>query len=326
MGKAHNPRHGSMQFWPRKRSRRMIARVRSFINVKENKPVAFAGFKAGMSHISYIDQYNNSLSKGEEISSAVTIIECPPLKVYGVRFYKSFAEDGIKVVYESLTKESTKELSRAVHVTKKTASLETIPEYDYIRLIVYTQPKLTAFGRKKPDLFEVAISGSKEDQLKYAKENIGKEIKVSDVFKEGDFVDVHGVTKGKGYQGTVKRYGVAIQRPKKEKIKRGVAARSGGWCAQGHMMYRVGTPGQMGFHQRTELNKQIVKISDNPKEINPKGGIIRYGVINSTYMLLKGSVIGPKKRLLAFTFASRPKKNVSQINVKKISIESHQGK
>jgi large subunit ribosomal protein L3 len=36
---------------------------------------------------------------------------------------------------------------------------------------------------------------------------LGKEIKVQDVFKEGDFLDAVGTSKGKGFQGVVKRYG-----------------------------------------------------------------------------------------------------------------------
>ena len=46
----------------------------------------------------------------------------------------------------------------------------------------------------------------------------------------------------------------------------------------------------MGFHQRTEYNKLIMKIGNNGSEITPKGGFLRYGVINTEYVIVKGSV------------------------------------
>ena len=56
---------------------------------------------------------------------------------------------------------------------------------------------------------------------------LGKEIKVEDVFESGVSVDVHGITKGKGFQGTVKRFGVPIRQHKAEKTKRGIGTHLG---------------------------------------------------------------------------------------------------
>ena len=50
---------------------------------------------------------------------------------------------------------------------------------------------------------------------------IGKEIIIDEVFKEGAFLDVHGVTKGKGFQGPVKRHGIMLRHHKSEKSRRG---------------------------------------------------------------------------------------------------------
>ena len=55
MGQSHAPRHGSMQFWPRKRARRMYPRVRSWADCKDAKPLGFAGYKVGMTHVIYVD-------------------------------------------------------------------------------------------------------------------------------------------------------------------------------------------------------------------------------------------------------------------------------
>jgi large subunit ribosomal protein L3 len=68
----------------------------------------------------------------------------------------------------------------------------------------------------------------------------------------------------------------------------------------------------MGFHPRTEYNKKIVKISQQPEEINSKGGIVRYGVVRNTYMMVHGSVAGPEKREVVLTTAYRPNKTVKE--------------
>lgn len=315
-----------MQYWPRKRSRRPTPRVRSSPESKEAKITGFAGYKAGMTHITYIDEDKNSISKNDEVVTPVTIIECPPVMPFSVRFYKNEA-DGNRIVKEVSIQTKNKDLKKRLRVPKtKEADLKEVPEHDEVRLLVSTQPKLAGFGKKKPDVFEVVVGGNKEAQLEYAKANLGKEIPVKDIFNEGDIIDLHGITKGKGYQGPVKRFGVKIQRPKKEKIKRGPGARSGGWTSQGHMMYRVATAGQMGYHQRKECNKQIVKISENPKEVNPKGGLVNYGQVKSTFMLVTGSVMGPKKRFIRLSPASRNHINRTQIVPNYISTESKQRK
>ncbi|MCK5630480.1 MAG: 50S ribosomal protein L3, partial [Nanoarchaeota archaeon] len=64
-------------------------------------------------------------------------------------------------------------------------------------------PSLTGIGKKKPEMFEIAVGGNKEDQLNYAKSMLGKEINVADVFKGGQQLDIHAITKGKGVQGPV---------------------------------------------------------------------------------------------------------------------------
>ena len=89
MPKAHNPRHGSMQFWPRVRAKRIYPRVKGFAPAaKEAKLQGFAGYKAGMTHIIITDSRKNSPTKGEDISVPVTVVECPPVKIAGFRIYK----------------------------------------------------------------------------------------------------------------------------------------------------------------------------------------------------------------------------------------------
>ena len=144
------------------------------------------------------------------------------------------------------------------------------------------------------------MSGTVSDKIKFVKENHDKELLVNNLFKDGENVDVHAVTKGKGLQGPVKRFGVDFKAHKTEKGVRRVGT-LGAWSGQGHVLYRVPHPGQMGYHLRTEFNKQIFKISTKPEEVNPKGGWTHYGVVKSTFIAIKGSVAGAEKRAILFT-------------------------
>ena len=132
---------------------------------------------------------------------------------------------------------------------------------------------------------------------------LGKEIAIADAFEAGNSVDVHGITKGKGFQGTVKRFGVPVRQHKAEKTKRGIGT-LGSWTPK-RVEYSVAQPGKMGYHLRTEYNKQILKLAVKP-DINPKSGIHKYGLLRHPYLLLKGSVPGPKKRAMVLTPSLRP--------------------
>nr|AJS12251.1 50S ribosomal protein L3P [uncultured archaeon] len=317
------PRHGSMQFWPRKQVDRVVPRIRSWPD-GDSKILGFSGYKVGMTHVFITDTKKASLTKGEEIFCPVTVVECPPIKVAGIRFYKK-DNYGLNAVSDVYADNLDKELARTIILPKKKKATEP-SNFDDIRLIVYTQPKNTSIGKKKPEVYELGIKGKKEDKLKNAKELLGKEISVKDVFKPGQLVDVHGITKAKGFQGPVKRFGVSLRRHKSEKTKRGPGS-LGGWQGQAHFMYRVAHAGRMGYHQRIDSNKLVIKVSDEPKEINPKGGFIRYGNVKNTYVLIKGSIAGTSKRSLIFTFPLRGNLNnisTDSPQVQYISLESKQ--
>lgn len=309
MGKKIAPRHGSLQYWPHKRAKRPYTRVRSYAEFKEPKILGFAGYKAGMTHIMLTDNSPNSLTKGNDISCPVTVIECPPLKVASVRFYKKNLSK-VVLATEILSDKLDKELARKIRIPKKiTKKFEDIKDFDEVRLLVYTQPKIAGIGKKKPEIFEVGIGGSKEEALAYAKENLGKEIAVSDALAEGQQIDAHAVTKGKGYQGAVKRFGINLRARKSEKTKRGVGS-LGPWKAQAHIMWKIPAAGKHGFFTRTEFNKWLLKIGKEPKEINVKGGFLRYGELKTDYVLLKGSIPGSEKRLIRMNYAIRPNHKV----------------
>jgi large subunit ribosomal protein L3 len=70
-------------------------------------------------------------------------------------------------------------------------------------------------------------------------------------------------------------------------------------------MYSVPRAGQTGFHQRTEYNKQVVKIGQEGKDVTPKGGFIRYGEIKAEYVMLSGTVPGPARRAITLRHGAR---------------------
>ena len=300
-----------MQFWPRKRARRVLARVRSWVSESKARPLGFVGYKAGMTHVQFLDERPKSPTSGEAVTLPVTIIECPPLLAVGIVFYKKSVL-GLKKMASLAAPGLSKDLSRLVPLPKKEAGkkpddfinqLKEGEDFDDLRLLVQTTPKEVSGGTKKPRLMELALGGKKEEKLAYAKEILGREIKVSDLFERGSFVDVKGLTKGKGFQGTVKRFGIPIRQHKAEKTKRGIGT-LGPWTPK-RVDFTVAHAGKMGYHERTEYNKQIFKVGEKGSELEFAGGLTRYGRIKNAYLLLKGSVMGPKKRPVVLTPALR---------------------
>ncbi|MEM5793876.1 MAG: 50S ribosomal protein L3 [Candidatus Aenigmatarchaeota archaeon] len=310
MVKESKPRSGSLAFYPRKRARRIYPRIKTYPESEKAKILAFAGYKAGMAQAIVVDNRKGSPTFGQEISVPVTIIDCPPLKVVGIRAYKKTPK-GLKVLTEAWAKDLPKDLERKLKVKPKEENLKKIEEnlekISKIRLIVCTQPRLSGIKKKKPEIFEVEVGGKEiKEKFEFAKSLFGKEVSVKDFVREGELVDVIAVTKGKGFAGPVKRFGVKIQVRHAKKKLRHVGTL--GSQVPRRVLYTVPQAGQLGFQTRTELNKRVLKIGESGKEVNPKGGFIRYGMISSNYLVVQGSVPGPKKRLIMLRHAIRPGK------------------
>ncbi|MFX0024885.1 MAG: 50S ribosomal protein L3 [Candidatus Hermodarchaeota archaeon] len=333
--KKHAPRHGSLAFLPRKRASNVKGRIRHWLDIPENLNfLGFAGFKAGMTHITYIEDQKDSPYFGKELMKPVTVIEIPPLILIGIRIYNE-DEYGKYIIGELFTREINQHLKRKINTPDfekynfkniKKMLMENINEYSEIRGIFQTQPYLTSLPRKKPDIIEIKINsiGNPKEEFKFALSNLGKEIRAREVLEEGELVDAIAVTKGKGFQGPVKRFGIKILTRKNSKIRRAVAC-IGPWHPA-RVLYTVPRPGQLGYHQRTEYHKRIMLIGENEEEINPKGGYIRYGKVKGDYLLLLGSIPGPKKRLIRIRKTIRPLKSftVKAPEITFISRESQQ--
>ena len=84
--------------------------------------------------------------------------------------------------------------------------------------------------------------------------------------------------------------------------------------------------GQLGYHQRTEFNKRILRISKpEDNEITPDGGFLHYGEVRNPYIIIQGSLPGPAKRLLRFRDAVRPRSGQSAVEITYVSTASKQG-
>ncbi len=324
IGKTHRPHRGSLQYWPRKRAKRIYPSVASWPDSKEVIPLAFAGYKAGMTRVFIVDNRKNSLTKGEELAVPVTIIEAPPVKVVGLRLYSNGSE-GLRAVSEFWVENPGKELAKKISLPKKKSDSkkvdEAVSKASQVRVIIQTQPHLARIGKRKPEIFEVRIGGDVVSAFSKAKELLNNEIKVSDIFSEGEFVDSFSVSKGKGFHGVVRRFGVRIMQHKAEKVKRKVGT-LGSWTPK-KVDYTVAQAGQMGFHSRAEYNKQIIKIGT---KLEVKGGLVRYGQVSNDYLLVFGSVPGSRKRLIILRKAVRPSKtsNVGPREVTHILLRSQQ--
>jgi large subunit ribosomal protein L3 len=170
----------------------------------------------------------------------VTVVEAGPCPVVQI---KTIESDGYNAVQLGFGAQKAKNASKAEASHAKKAGLDSTPR-------VLNEVRLTeAFSGKAGDVVTVAV------------------------FAEGQIVDVIGVSKGKGFQGVVKRFRVA-----------------GGPAAHGSMFHRrIGSvgmrqtpgrvwknqrmPGHMGTDSRTVQNLRVVKIIADKNLILVKGAI-----------------------------------------------------
>ncbi|KAA0003602.1 MAG: 50S ribosomal protein L3 [Thermoplasmata archaeon] len=298
----HHPRRGSKGYSPRKRARSEVPRIQSWPN-GDDKPrlQGFAGYKAGMTHVFVVDYRPTSTTSGQEVMVPVTVVETPPMKIAAIRVYKS-TPYGLKTVTETWA-DNVEELKGRIPIPKKTKELE-VEDFDDIRVIAYTKPRdVTGVPKKLPEIMEIRIGGgSKEERLNYAKEILGKEVDISDIYSDGSMVDIAAITKGKGFQGPIKRWGLKLLTHKNRKHRRMVGT-LGPWLSW--VRSTVPQGGQTGYHHRVEYNKRILRIGENGEEITPEGGFLHYGVVRNKYVILHGSIPGPAKRLIRMRDAIR---------------------
>ncbi|EAF4288143.1 50S ribosomal protein L3 [Listeria monocytogenes] len=117
---------------------------------------------------------------------------------------------------------------------------------------------------------------------------IGAEVKV-DVFAEGDIIDATGVSKGKGFQGVIKRHGQS-RGPMAHGSRYHRRPGSMGPVAPNRVFKNKLLPGRMGGEQITIQNLEIVKVD-----------------VEKNVLLVKGNIPGAKKALVQIKTATKAK-------------------
>ena len=117
---------------------------------------------------------------------------------------------------------------------------------------------------------------------------VGKEIKV-DVFQAGDVVDVTGTTKGKGFQGAIKRHGQS-RGPMSHGSRYHRRPGSMGPVAPNRVFKNKRLAGRMGGDRVTIQNLEVVKVD-----------------VERNVILIKGNIPGAKKSLITIKSAVKAK-------------------
>ena len=176
----------------------------------------------------------------------VTVVEATPNVVLQKKTVATDGYDAIQVGFED-KREKLATKAHKGHVAKaETAPKRFIKEFRYDEMMSY---------------------------------EVGQEIKV-DSFVAGEVVDVTGTSKGKGYQGVIKRHGQSIG-PKGHGSGAHRIVGSMGPIAPNRVAPGKKLPGQMGHVTRTVQNLEVVAVD-----------------VENNVLLIKGSIPGPKKGLV----------------------------
>jgi len=188
----------------------------------------------------------------------VTVIEAEPCTVLAVRTEKKHGYNALQIGYG---KRRNKNVTRSIQGHVAAAGLS---------------------GHSPHTIREVRLDEA-------AEESVGDTVDVT-MFEANDYVDVTGVTKGKGFQGVVKRYRFAGGRASHggDWMRRGGSI---GMCVNPGKVYRGRKmPGQQGNVQRTVQNLSIV-------QVRPDDNVI----------LVKGAIPGPNGRIVLVRHAIKKK-------------------
>lgn len=361
------PRHGSLAFLPRKRSKRHCGKVKTFPKDDPAAPchlTAFLGYKAGMTHIVREMNRPGSKSHKHEVVEAVTIVETPPMMIVGVVGYietprglrqiktifaQHLSDECRRRFYKNWYNSKKKAFNRASARWKDEAGMKSI-EADFnklkkyckiIRAICHTQVQLmNGVKQKKAHIMEIQVNGGTiPDKVDWVREHMEKAVPVKDIFNKDEMIDVLGVTKGKGFKGVTSRWHTKKLPRKTHKGLRKVAC-IGAWHPS-RVQFTVARAGQKGYHHRTEINKKIYRIGDKDdnsnaatdfdpteKRITPMGGFPHYGTVKQDFVMLKGCVMGPKRRVVTLRKSlviNVKRKNKEEIKLKFVDTSSKFG-
>lgn len=303
-----------------------------------------------------------ALMHKKEVVDAVSILETPPMVVVGVVGYvetpsglrtlttvfaEHLSEEFKRRCYKNWYKSKKKAYSKYALKYQKDggkeidAELERIKKFcTVVRVIAHSQVKALKLRLKKAHIMEIQVNGGDAAaKVDFAKSLFEKEVSVDTVFGMNENIDVIGVTKGHGYEGVTTRWGVTRLPRKTHRGLRKVAC-IGSWHPA-RVSTTVPRAGQNGYFHRTEMNKKVYRIGKKgdeascqtevdltKKSITPMGGFVHYGEINEDWIMLKGAVVGVKKRPLVLRkslMKHSSRKHLEEISIKFIDTSSKLG-
>lgn len=278
------PRHGSLAYRPRGRAAAPYPRIRTWPETSSEKPIllGYPGYKAGTIHVITVDDRAKTPNFGKPLFNLSSVLSLPEATVTGMRLYAH--EDGRDFAIYDVKAQADPAVELPLGRTSRVVA------------VLSSVPAEAGLSQKKPVVTEVGVGGGDaKSQVEYVKGLLGKKVKFADIFRAGMRVDVLGITKGKGFEGPVTRFGIKRKQHKSRKSVRAVGV-IGPWHPAA-VMYTVARAGQMGYHQRTETGKRIL-LTGNAKEtpITPPGGFLHFGDVRGDYAVLGGSLPGPARR------------------------------
>ena len=338
--KFENKRSGHLGYMPKRRTKHNKGTIRSFPKDDPKDPVhltAFVGYKAGMTHVSrYFEKREGKKTIKKDVVDPVTVIECPPIKIVGVkgyiqtprglralttawaqsipqgvmrRFYKNYSTCKRKAFTKYAEKWKADPKSKD-HVNRDIARISKYCQV--VRVMAATQIEKCKLRQKKAHLLEIQVNGGANaaEKVQWAVSKFEGEVSVGEVFSMNEMVDTIAITRGKGTQGVIKRFGVTRLPRKTHRGLRKVAC-IGAWHPSA-VAWTVARAGNLGYYHRTQINQKVYRVGSgvvrgtnnnasteadpDAKSITPVGGFPHYGVVNEDFLLVRGAVMGPKKR------------------------------
>ena len=337
--KYEHPRQGHLGYLPKRRTKHTKGKIRKFPKDDKSKPVhltAFMGYKAGMTHVvRYVEKREGKKTIKKDIAEPVTVIETPPMKVIGAvgyietprglralttvwaqnlptnvirRFYKNYY-CAQKKAFTNYAKRYQEDAKSKRHPNR---DIQRMKKYcTVVRVICATQIEKCKLRQKKAHVMEIQVNGGDVDKkVDWAVSKFEGEISVGEVFENNEMVDTIAITRGKGTQGVVKRFGVSRLPRKTHRGLRKVGC-IGAWHPSA-VKWSVARAGNLGYYHRTQINQKIYRVGAGAvrgiknnasteadahvKNITPLGGFPHYGIVNEDFLLLRGAVMGPRKR------------------------------
>ena len=369
--KFEHPRQGHLGYLPKRRTKHTKGKIRHFPKDDASKPVhltAFMGYKAGMTHIVRgMEKKEGRKTIKKDVVEAVTVVETPPMTIVGMvgyidtprglralstvwaqklpdgvirRFYKNYYVSK-KRAFQNYAKKYTEDKDSKKHPSR---DINRIKKYcSVVRVLAATQIEKCKFRQKKAHLMEIQVNGgSIEKKVDWASSKFENEVTVGEVFSNNEMIDTISITRGKGTQGVIKRFGVARLPRKTRRGLRKVAC-IGAWHPSA-VKWTVARTGNLGYFHRTHINQKLYRVGqgairgvDNNasteadahvKNITPIGGFPHYGIVNEDFLLVKGGICGPRKRQITIRKTLLPQTSsfaTLQLEVKFIDTSSKIG-